>query len=283
MDELLSSMMTAMQVRGKRPATCETYLRCVRRYLEFHGDRDASQLGHEDIETYLMHLMRSAKLSGRSRNVHCSAISFVYRVVLRRPEVVATIGRAKPARHVPEVLTRAEVARLLAAFELNHHRTIAMLCYGVGLRVSEATQLRIADIHSHRGVLFIANGKGGVEREVPLSGRLLEQLRSDYRRRRPAGPYFFPGRWGRLHMTRNAFWIAMRKTRARAGLTKRVHPHSLRHSYATHLLEDGADLRTVQLLLGHASIRTTAMYVTISRERMRRVVSPLETLPASPR
>ncbi len=201
----------------------------------------------------------------------------LYRLVLRQPEVVATLGYVKCGRRRPEVLTRTEVAALLAAFTSVVHETLAMLCYGAGLRVSEAVKLRIADVHSHRGVLFIAFGKGGKQREVPLSERLLGQLRHYYRQRRPHGPYLFPGRSGRPHLTRSAHWIAVRKARARAGLSKRVSPHCLRHSYATHLLEDGVDIRTVQALLGHATIETTAWYLSVSRERMRRVPSPPRT------
>lgn len=281
MEDLLARMRTAMLVRDKRPNTRATYLRCIERFGTFHQGRDPATLGPDDLEAYLVHLMRDGGLSGRSRNVHAAALRFLYRLVLRQPEVVSTLGHVKCPRSAPEVLTRTEVAQLLAAFTSVAHQTIAMLCYGAGFRVSEAVELRIVDVHSHRGVLFIAHGKGGKQREVPLGGRLLSQLRRYYRQRRPHGPYMFPGRWGRLHLTRNAHWIAVRKARARAGLTKRVSPHCLRHSYATHLLEDGVDIRTVQALLGHASIETTAWYLTVSRERMRRVRNPLDSLPTS--
>jgi site-specific recombinase XerD len=280
MDDLLARMRTAMLVRDKRPPTMQTYLRCIERFMTFCGGRDPATLGPDDVEAYLVHLMRDGGLSGRSRNVHAAALRFLYRFVLRQPEVVATLGHVKCQRRSPSVLTRAETAALLGAFTSVVHETLAMLCYGAGLRVSEAVKLRIADVHTRRGVLFIAFGKGGKQREVPLSERLLGQLRHYYRQRRPRGPYLFPGRSGRPHLTRKAHWIAVRKARARAGLTKRVSPHSLRHSYATHLLEDGVDIRTVQALLGHASIETTAWYLSVSRERMRRVPNPLDSLPA---
>jgi integrase/recombinase XerD len=278
MEQLLSTMVAAMEVRGKRPATVQAYTRCVRKFVEFHGGRCASELGAEDVEAFLLHLTRDRRLSTRTRNQYAAALRFLYAVVLRRPEVTCTIAKARYVPPLPVVLGRGEVARLLAAFDSAVHRTIAMLCYGAGLRVSEATQLSVDEIDSERGVLRIRHGKGGKAREVPLCPTLLGQLRSYWRWRRPTGRRMFPGRCGREHLTRAAVSKAMTKARLRAGIDKHVTPHALRHSYASHLIEAGVDLRTVQLLLGHASIRTTTIYVHVSQAKMQSIRSPLELL-----
>jgi integrase/recombinase XerD len=278
MEQILSKMMAALEVRGRRPLTCETYLRCVRQFCERYACSDPSTLGAEEVEAFLVELMRERGYGARTRNVYASALRFLYGVVLRRPEVVYTIAKATAAVTLPVVLSAQEVVRLLDALS-PLHRTVAMLCYGAGLRVSEAVSLRAGDIDSERGVLRVRDGKGGKTREVLLCPRLLEALRAWWRMRRPKGEHLFPGRKGRPCLTRAAVHKAMQAGCRRAGIDKRVSPHVLRHSFATHLLEAGTDLRSVQVLLGHASIRTTALYVHVSRERLAQVQSPLERLP----
>jgi len=278
METILSKMVTALEVRSKRPRTVESYVRCVRKFGDYHEGRSLEQLGADDVESYLVHLMRERVLSQRTRNVYASALRFVYGIVLRRPEVAGSIGRARTVKPLPTVLSHDEVARLLEAFDSRVHRTIALLCYGAGLRVSEACELRAEQVHSDRGVLRIEDSKGGKSREVTLSARLLEELRSYWRMRRPPGSHFFPGQAGRPHITHKAFQRMIGPAAKRAGIPKHVTAHTLRHSYATHLMEAGVDLRTVQVLLGHASIQTTAVYVHVSQQRLAKVASPLDTL-----
>lgn len=280
MTELLNKMMAALEVRDKRPLTREAYLRCVRKFAEHYAGRDLGELGPDEVEAFLLYLASERRLSAQSRNVYASALRFLYAVVLKRPDVAGTIPKARVSRRLPVVLDQDEVARLVSALDSPLHRTIAMLCYGAGLRISEAVSLRACDIDSQRGVLRIVDGKGGKEREVPLCPKLLTALRSWWQQRRPAGEHLFPGNGGRDHVATRTCAMAMHAARIRAGLHKRVSPHALRHSYATHMIEAGADLRTVQLLLGHTSIRSTVIYVHVSPAGLARIQSPLERLPA---
>jgi site-specific recombinase XerD len=279
MSDLLATMDSALEVRGRRRLTREAYVGCVRRFLEHHAGRDPSALGADDVEAFVAHVTTQRRLSARSRNVYAAALRFLYAVVLRRPAVVAAIPKARVPRLLPVVLDATEVARFVAALRSPLHRTIALLCYGAGLRIGEAVALRVCDVDSKRAVIRIHDGKGGSQREVPLCPRLLQALRAWWRARRPAGPYLFPGRAGAGHVTTRAMAMAMKKARTRARIGKRVSPHALRHSYATHMIEAGADLRTVQVLLGHASIRSTVHYVHVSQARLTAIASPLERLP----
>ena len=230
MSDLLAEMDTALEVRGRRRLTREAYVGCVRRFFLHHAGRDAGALGADDVEAFLAQLTTQRRLSARSRNVYAAALRFLYAVVLRRPEVVTAIPKARVPRLLPVVLDASEVARFVAALRSPLHRTIAMVCYGAGLRIGEAVALRVCDIDSKRGVIRIHDGKGGCQREVPLCPKLLQALRAWWRTRRPSGPYLFPGRAGVGHVTTRAMAIAMKKARTRAGLGKRVSPHALRHS-----------------------------------------------------
>ena len=169
--------------------------------------------------------------------------------------------------------------QLLAGLKAPVHRTLAALCYGAGLRISEACRLKVDDIDSRRMVIHVRNGKGGKDRQVALGAALLEQLRAYWRWRRPTGTYLFPGRRrSRPYLTTAAFQKALKLSVAASGIDKPVTPHTLRHSYATHMIEAGADLRTVQLLLGHASLRSTTRYVHLTHARLQQVASPLDML-----
>jgi site-specific recombinase XerD len=159
------------------------------------------------------------------------------------------------------------------------HRAVLMVTYGAGLRINEALHLRVQDIDSAAGVIHVRGAKRNRDRDVMLSPRLLQELRAYWRARRPPGPDLFPGRAGDgTTLTRAAVNLALRKASAAAGIERHIHPHSLRHAFATHLLEQGADVRTVQVLLGHASISTTTRYLHLSTARLRSVKSPLERL-----
>jgi integrase/recombinase XerD len=181
------------------------------------------------------------------------------------------------------VLTPSEIARLFEALPSPRHRAVVMLAYGAGLRISEICHLGIADIDSRAGVIRVRHAKRGRERDVMLAPRLLAELRAYYRWQKPAGPELFPGRAGAgTTLTRAGVAKALKKARVKAGLgARRVTPHTLRHSFATHLLEQGTDLRTVQVLLGHASITTTTRYVHVSTARLKSIQSPLERLSAA--
>jgi len=207
-----------------------------------------------------------------------AGLKFLYTVTLGRPEEVAGIPWPRVRRPLPDVLSGSEVERLLAAVELCKHRMVLMAAYGAGLRVSEACSLSVGDIDSVRGVIHVRDGKGGRDRFVVLAGRLLLALREYWRIERPSGSRLFPGRKSGGCVSPESVRRALHKAVAACGLTKKVTVHALRHAFATHLLEGGTDLRTIQILLGHNSIRTTVGYLHISAARIARTKSPLDLL-----
>jgi integrase/recombinase XerD len=188
------------------------------------------------------------------------------------------VVKARARRKLPEVLSGREVDELLRTLRRPAHHALASLCYGAGLRVGEACGLKAKHVDSKRMIIHVHDGKGGKDRQVPLGRRLLLVLRRYYRVVRPRPPYLFPGRGERPHLSKAAFQKALQVALRQTGITKRVTPHVLRHSYATHLIEAGADLRSVQLLLGHASLRSTTTYVHLTRARFEKLPSPLDML-----
>ena len=259
-----------------------TYQRCIDRF-ERHFAASAATLGRAEVRLFLLHLVEHEKLSPITHNVYAAALCFLYTHVLGRPRVVQNLPRRKGTRTLPAVLTPAEVGRLFGVLRPTH-RAVLMLAYGAGLRISEACQLQIADIDSKAGVVHIHAAKGNRDRDVMLSPRLLAELRSYWRRRRPPGPELFPGRAGAgTTLTRAAVSMALKKSLAAAGLVgRRITPHTMRHSFATHLLEQGTDLRTLQVLLGHASMATTTRYVHVATARLASTHSPLDRLRLAP-
>jgi site-specific recombinase XerD len=281
--QLKKRLMEEFELRGTPLNTRKTYLGCVERF-ERHFAASASTLGRAEVRQFLLHLVEQEKFSPATHNVYAAALGFLYLHVLGRPRVVEKLPRRKGVRKLPVVLTPQEVERLLGALTSPRCRALVMLAYGAGLRVSEACGLRLSDIDSTAGVIHVRCGKRNRDRDVMLSPRLLEELRSYWRRCRPAGPELFPGRAGAgTTLTRAALAKALKKARVAAGLgARRATPHSLRHSFATHLLEQGTDLRTLQVLLGHSSLSSTARYVHISTARLARVKSPLDRLRVPP-
>jgi integrase len=206
-------------------------------------------------------------------------LKFLYTITLGRP---AEVGRIPFPRHrrrpPPKVLTREEIAALLGALRRRKYRALLLTCYAAGLRIGEACRLRVRDIDSQRMVIHVMGGKGGKDRDTVLSPRLLELLREYWKAERPA-EWLFPGQRGDKPVTFDAVRQAYRLARDAVGLSPCYTPHSLRHSFATHLLDAGADLVLLKTLLGHRSIRTTSIYTHISLERIRSAPSPLDQLP----
>jgi integrase/recombinase XerD len=277
MEELLAKMEASMLVRGLSPKTREAYRCQLQRLAKYHG-KCPSELGPEEIERFLLHLTADCQLSAGTRNQCASALVFFYRVVLNRPDCAERIPRARGHQRLPAVLSGTETRALLAQLRSVVHHTIALLCYGAGLRLAEACRLQIADIDSKRGVIHIRKAKRDKDRFVTMSPRLLAGLRDCWKQRRPKGPYLFEGKTPGepLHVT--CFQKALTLAALRAGINKKVSPHVLRHSYATHMMEAGVDLRSIQLQLGHASIRTTTRYLHVTHARRQSLPSPLEML-----
>lgn len=281
MGAIRDRMIAELEMRGMSAATRRSYLTCCRLFVA-HFMKSPEQLHAEDVRTFLLYMTRDRKVGAATVHVYISAIQFLYRHVLRRPDVIDDIPFPRVPHTLPDVLSREEVIQLLGAVRSLKLRTILTSAYAAGLRISEALRLRVEDVDSTRMVLHIRGAKQGKDRLVILSPRLLAMLRAYWATSRPNGPLLFPGRLGRpvhIDVIRRAF----RATVDALGLTKRVTLHSLRHGFATHLLEDGADIRVIQALLGHASPLTTAHYTRVSTRNFQTVTSPYDLFPATTR
>ncbi len=268
---LRDKMREDLELRGMSANTITTYVRCARRFAEYHG-RSPCAMGAAEIRAFLLHLVQERKLAALTINVHAAALKFLYEVTLERPEETTRMPRMRVPMHIPVVLTAVEVSQLLAALTTDKHRALVMLAYGAGLRVSEVCNLRIDDIDPKRMLLHVRHSKRGRERYVMLSPKLLRALRAYWKTSRPVGPHLFPGRDSGKLLTRAAVHRAMVKAARRAGIPKRCSPHTLRHSFATHLLDAGTDLHHVA---GLARPRLAQEHDGVSaREHRPRAVDP---------
>jgi integrase/recombinase XerD len=279
MSPLRQRLIDDLRLRNYSPRTIEAYVAGVAKFAA-HLGRSPDQLGLEDVRTFQLHLLARG-VSWSQFNQTVCALRFFYRITLRRPGLVEHIPFGKRPRVLPAVLSRDEVARLFAAVRHRWHRLMLRTTYAGGLRVSELVRLQVADIDSARMVMHIRQGKGQKDRLVPLSPRLLEELRGYWRERRPR-LWLFPGHGAAGHLRPDIVQRACREAARVAGFTKHVTVHTLRHSYATHLLEAGVDLLTIQKLLGHRDLQTTARYVHVSTQRLRAAPSPLDDLVVLP-
>jgi integrase/recombinase XerD len=268
-------MTQALALRNLSESTRTVYLKAVKQFVR-HFMRPAEEMGKEEVCSYLLH--RAEEVSPSTVAREHAAIKFLYEVVLERPEVFAGIPRPKVPSPLPDVLSGSEVVMLFEAVESPMHRTVLMCAYGAGLRLSEACRLRPEDVDSKRMVIKVRNGKGGKDRYVVLAETLLHVLRHYYRNERPHRPWLFPGRYVGRHITPDAVRKCLRNSLRGVPIDKHVTPHILRHSFASHLVEFGSDIRTVQVLLGHASIRSTQLYTHLSSEHLARTKLPIDHL-----
>lgn len=284
MVRLRDRMREDLELRGMSAGTSESYIRCARRFVEHFGQPPA-KLGAEEVRSYLLHLVQEKRSKPATVNVYGAAIAFLYRVTLKRPAVVEDVARVKTPVRLPRFVSGPEVSRLLAALRSEKMQTIAMLAYGAGLRVSEILALERGDIDAKRMLIHIRHAKRGRERYVMLSPRLLAALRAYWKWTEPRGPRLFSGRNGYSPLDRAAVHRAFSKAARKAGLGRVLGPHVLRHGFATHMLESGTDLRTLQVLLGHGSLKSTVVYLHITTARLQTLRSPLEDLarPEPPR
>ena len=277
MSPLRRRMIEDMQIRNLTPNTQRVYVGQVVRFTRYFG-KSPDQLGPSEIRAYLLHLSQDRHLAARSIIVTVAALRFFYAVTLKRTWTVEDdIPTGKQARKLPIVLSQGEVAQFLDAVDNLKHRVILTVCYAAGLRISEAVRLTPAAIDSQRMVIRVEQGKGRKDRYVMLSPRLLEMLR-DYWKRTHPGAWLFPGDKPDRPISPLTLNLTCREVRAQSGISKPVTPHSLRHAFAVHLLEAGTDLRTIQLLLGHRNLSTTAQYLMIATSKVCATASPLEAL-----
>jgi len=278
MTPLRKRMIEDMQLRNLAPETQRTYLHHVTGLAQFY-QTSPEHLNLEDIRQYQVYLANECRYSAESVNQFLSAVKFLYGITMEAPFDTGCLLRARIPKNAPIILSQQEVACFFDHVPSIRYRAALMVAYGAGLRVSEVAALKVADIDSQRMLLRVQKGKGQRDRYAMLSPRLLEVLRAWWRAARPTG-WLFPGWRVNRHLTPASLQSACHDAAQQAGLRKRITVHTLRHSFATHLLENGTDIRVIQVLLGHRSIDTTAHYTQVSRRVISGTESPLDHLEA---
>jgi integrase/recombinase XerD len=271
-------MMSDLELAGYSPATKQTYVACIRAFAEFHK-RSPAEMGNEEIRAWVGYLREDRNLGPQRLGQHFAALKFLYTKTLGRLEEVSFLSWPKKADRLPIVLSLEEVESLLGNLLSPKYRVFFTTVYAAGLRYTEASRLETRDINATRSVIHV-RGKGNKERLVVLSPRLLVILRAYWQRVRPPAPWLFTSSKGGPLDPATAR-DALRLAAIRAGLDKKVTPHVLRHSFATHLLEGGTDLRVIQVLLGHTDIRTTTRYVRVATNVIAKTTSPLDRIRTS--
>jgi len=280
---LRQRMIDDMRMRKLSPQTQASYIRVVKRFAKFLG-RSPDTANPEDLRRYQLHLVDSG-ISAISLNANLTGLKFLFETTLDQPALMAKIHAVHEPRKLPVVLSREEVARLLAAADNLKHQTALSVAYGAGLRASEVVALKVSDIDSQRMTLRVEQGKGAKDRYAMLSPVLLERLRAWWKfahaqgKMLPGG-WLFPGLDPVDPLSTRQLTRAVHAAAEAAGIDKRVSMHTLRHSFATHLLEQKVDIRVIQVLLGHKKLETTALYAQVATDILREVVSPIETLPS---
>ena len=283
MTRLRKMMLEELQRRNYSAITTRKYLRVVTEFAKYFG-KSPDRLGPNELRTYQAYLLKERKLTPGSVINQVAALRFFFVKTLKRHQFREFLPYPRDRRRLPTVLSREEVARLIDGAGTLFRRTLLMTLYATGMRRSELAGLKVSDIDSQRMILRVVEGKGGKDRDLPLSPALLETLREYWRWRMPK-TYLFPSRDPRRGpeqpISDKTVWIACNEAAHCAGIRQRVTPHTLRHSWATHLLEAGTDLRTIQVLLGHGDLETTAQYLHLSQRHLQTVTNPLDGLELS--
>ena len=276
MTELRQRMIDDLRVRNYSPRTEKTYVDAVAAFARHFG-KSPDQLGAEDVRTYQVHLVKECGASWTRLNQTVCALRFFYCKTLGKDWTLRHIPYAKSEKRLPVVLSQPEVSQLFDAVSNIKHLSMLLVAYSGGLRISEIAHLRVADIDSQRMVILVRQGKGRKDRIVPLSPSVLDMLRQYWLIEHPRD-YLFPGNDPRQPLTASSIQKVCHKVVMAAGVKKRVSMHTLRHTFATHHLEAGTDLRTLQMLMGHTSLKTTSRYLHISTDQLRSAKSPLDLL-----
>ena len=281
MTPLRKRMLEELQLRNYADFTIERYLEAVQSFAKFI-DKSPAEAGAEQIRDYLLHLVKDRKAAPNTVQVHRAALKFLFVKTLNQPWFDECVARTRRRPRLPTVLSAEEITRILDHTTNLKHWTIIATFYATGLRCNELRNLKIGDIDSQRGVIHVREGKGRIPRDIGLSPALLERLRIYWRWRKPKDWLFPSGMRPDHPMERKTIRMACNAAGRRAGMDKPTNPHVYRHSCATHMLEAGADLRTIQVLLGHADIQTTARYLRVSTTRIQATPSPFDALQLKP-
>jgi len=278
MTPLRQRMLEDLQIRNYAPRTAECYVRSVAEFAK-HFNQPPDQLGPEEIRVWQLFLIREKKVKASSYIQAVSGLRFFYTNTLNRKVEIDRIPLPRYEKKLPVILSKEEVRAILEAPKNLGHRAILATLYGAGLRVSEVANLKVSDIDGARKVIWVRGGKGHKDRQLMLSAPLREVLAAYYRWKRPTD-WMFPGGKGQWDcpITTATIFRTCTKAARLAGISKPVHPHSLRHAFATHLLEDGVNLLVIQALLGHKNLKTTAQYLHVADTTVRSTRSPLELL-----
>jgi integrase/recombinase XerD len=275
--QLRDRMKADLELGGYAEGTREEYVRCAQNFAA-HYMRSPAELGETEVRCYLLHLLRVKDAAPPTVKMNVAALKFLYEKTLRKPEVVVGLQWPKVPKPLPDIPSLEEVARLLRSFEMTKHRAIITTTYATGMRISEVCRLEVGDIDSARKVIHVRGGKGNKDRYVMAGDRLLQCLRAYWGAERPPKPLLFPGSDPTKPITPDSVRAAMKKAVAKSGITKSLSPHSLRHAFTTHLHDAGTDIRTLQELLGHSSIKTTARYTHVGLKHIAGTPSPLELI-----
>ena len=283
MTHLRKMMLEELERRNYSDRTARGYISAVADFARHFG-KPPDQLGPDELRSYQAYLLKRRKLAVNTVVARVAALRFFFVRTLKRHEFRQELPYPKEQRRLPAILSLDEVGRLIDAASNLKHRAVLMTLYGTGMRRTEVSQLKVGHVDSRRMIIRVEQGKGGHDRDLPLSPALLETLREYWRWKKP-GTYLFPsddGHRGKDQpMSDESVWYACKQAAEHAGFTKRVTPHTLRHSWATHLLEAGTDLRTIQILLGHGDLETTAKYLHLSQKHLHAVANPLDQLSIS--
>lgn len=277
MDTFCQALVDQGKLEGKAVSTIDGYIAGVKR-LQGAYTEPLDTLSEQQLRRYLVHRVDVDEVSLSGLKTDVAAVKYLYSKVLNQPQKVVRIPWPRVPLNLPQVLSPGEIDLLFSYMEIVHHRAILIVVYGVGLRISETLQLQPSNIDRERMVVRLF-GKGSKERQLPLPPCVLLALENYYRAVRPRGPFLFPGQDPSVPISRSAVGDALHKAALRAGVRKRCTPHILRHSFATHLHENGTDIRIIQVLLGHSSIRTTTRYTHVDSVHLAKVKSPIEAIP----
>jgi len=280
MGQIGDQMRQDLAMAGYATGTQQAYFRVAEQFVQRFG-KPPKRLGRDEVRQYTQELSARG-LSAPWIKVNYAGIRFLFVKTLGRPEEVSFLSWPRQAPGLPRVLSAEQVTALLEALREPRFRAVAMVMYGAGLRIAEACALETRDLDAARMVIHVRHGKGNKPRDVPLSPKLLVALRHYWRIERPAAPYLFVGKGTGLPMSHGSMSTALSRACAKAGIREHVTTHMLRHSFATHLLEAGTDIRVIQQLLGHRNLSTTAGYTKVAHATMAKTISPLDRLPGLP-
>ncbi len=277
MHTILQKVNESCELRNLSENTRRSYSRIARQFFEYFPKKNPNDLDTEEIKEYLLYLKREKKQAVQTLDAVYSALKFLFNNVFNRPWALTPVPRVKVEKQLPIIFSTEEVSKLIGVIENIKHKALLSLIYSAGLRTSEAAQLKISNIDSSRMQIRIENSKGAKDRYTILSEKTLQILREYWKTYKPED-WLFPGQYGKSHISYKGISLIFNKYKKQAGITKSATVHSLRHSFATHLLENGADLHHIQLLLGHSSPITTTVYLHVRRVDLQKIPSPFDVI-----